>query len=205
MPKLFNFSDAKLRGDRYFWPDVPCIEGHHVPRFVANGRCAECWFQAMHGRSHTGADLAKGIADADFKRDRQAFVRSRQDRAGVGGPPNAGCGSLDAARKAAIKRLWQNARNRASVRGIKFSVRATEIELHRDCPVLGIPLIYRATSARSNSDACAVLERVSLERGYEVSNVTVMSARASRLRGDATNIELALMSGFFAFSLQPTD
>lgn len=151
----------------------------------------------MHGRSHTPNDLVRGEAAADTERNRRAFVRTRKRRLGDIYAGSLGVGGTLAARKAATKRLWQNARNRARVRGIPFSVRASEFELPMMCPVLGIPLAFHGAPTGPDADTCAVLERVQLDRGYEVGNVTVVSARASRLRGDATNTELKMVSEFF--------
>jgi hypothetical protein len=158
----------------------------------------------MHGRSHSTNDLLKGKAAADLERNRRAFVTTRKRRLGHIHSFRLDVGSLPAARKAATKRLWQNARSRAKVRRISFSIRASEFELPMNCPVLGTPLAFHSVAADSNADACAMLERINSDQGYELGNVAVMSTRASRLRGDATTAELASMARFFAPALGST-
>lgn len=79
------------------------------------------------------------------------------------------------------------AKQRAKRNALPFDLCKEDIELPKVCPVLGIPLKVSEGFFTDNSYS---LDKLIPELGYVKSNVTVMSMRANRLKGDSTLQEL---------------
>ena len=79
------------------------------------------------------------------------------------------------------------ARRRALTKGIPFGLRRDDVVLPEVCPVLGIPL---RVNNRRWQDSSPTLDRIDPKRGYVAGNVRVISARANRIKNDASSDEL---------------
>jgi len=75
------------------------------------------------------------------------------------------------------------ARNRATKRGLPFSLVAADIVIPVFCPVLGLRL-------GQNHDTAPSLDRIKPVLGYVKDNIRVISWRANTLRSNATIVEL---------------
>lgn len=86
--------------------------------------------------------------------------------------------------------LFERARKRARVSGLKFTISRDDIIIPTTCPVLGIPIrIGGARSAYSPS-----LDRIDPRRGYVPGNVRVISDRANRLKSNRSVDELTRLA-----------
>jgi len=85
--------------------------------------------------------------------------------------------------------LWKGARDRAKNKGLEFSITPENVynAMVSHCPVLGIEL---KTSDKFYWDASPSLDRIDSSRGYTPDNTWVISARANRIKSDATLEEL---------------
>lgn len=90
-------------------------------------------------------------------------------------------------RRTAAVRMVGNARTRARVHGVPFSITPDNICIPQFCPVLGIPLIVGEGLFTDNSPS---LDRFKPSLGYVPGNVYVISYRANRLKSNATIDEL---------------
>ncbi len=79
-----------------------------------------------------------------------------------------------------------SARYRARKFGFEFTLTRADIVIPELCPVLGVKL----TVGIRNSPTSPSLDRIDNTRGYVPGNVWVISARANRLKADASLAEL---------------
>lgn len=78
-------------------------------------------------------------------------------------------------------------RLRAQKHGIPFDLLPEDVIVPERCPVLGIPFV-RGT--KTLCDGSPTLDRMIPSLGYVRGNVTVISARANRIKSDASLAEL---------------
>lgn len=83
--------------------------------------------------------------------------------------------------------LWRTARQRALKKGIKFSIKVSDIIMPEYCPILGIKL---AIGDGRIEDASPSLDRIVNKKGYVKGNVHIISNRANRIKNDSTLQEL---------------
>lgn len=88
----------------------------------------------------------------------------------------------------AKERLISGAKGRAKDRGIEFIITVDSLIWPDVCPVFGTPLSYNGQTASRESRAS--LDRLDPSKGYTVDNTRVISARANRIKSDATLTEL---------------
>lgn len=82
-----------------------------------------------------------------------------------------------------LTRILQEAKWRATKRGIAFSITAGDVSIPEICPVLGIPI---GMSVGGRSDGSPSIDRIDTRKGYIPGNVLIVSWRANRLKSDAT-------------------
>lgn len=79
--------------------------------------------------------------------------------------------------------LWHDARRRAKLIKVPFTITVEDIKVTEKCPVLGIPLF---SGFRKMCDNSLTLDRIIPERGYVPGNICVMSNKANRIKNDGT-------------------
>ena len=90
------------------------------------------------------------------------------------------------------KMFWA-ARHRAKQNKLEFNLAIEDIVIPKKCPVLGIKLkCYRGLKAEPKrvSYNSPVLDRLNNDEGYIKNNINVISARANRIKTDATIAEI---------------
>jgi hypothetical protein len=86
---------------------------------------------------------------------------------------------------------------RAGRLGIPFSLTASDLyPLPSHCPVLGIPLVYQGGAQGALDDYLSV-DRIVPELGYTPENTVLVSARANRLKNNATLDEIQKLAAFY--------
>jgi hypothetical protein len=85
------------------------------------------------------------------------------------------------------KSMLTGAKRRAKLKRIEFSITINDIVMPDVCPILGMPLIVNERHAKENSPT---LDRVDVSNGYVPGNICVISARANRLKNDASLEEM---------------
>ena len=101
-------------------------------------------------------------------------------------------------RKAAPAEVWAhdtygNAKKRATAAGLEFSLTKDALlsMLGGSCPLLGIPL----TLGQSKSvDSSPTVDRKDPTKGYTIENCWVVSAKANRIKTNATSAEVAMVA-----------
>lgn len=96
-------------------------------------------------------------------------------------------------------KLLNSARQRASIKGLEFSITVDDIKIPKFCPVLGIELraSERAGTLPINKlQASPTIERIDNRLGYTPQNICVISHRANRLKCNGTLQELKAIVEF---------
>lgn len=93
--------------------------------------------------------------------------------------------------------MLQNARVRARLAGVPFTIVVSDIVIPTHCPILGTALAQKL-GVRGGGDTSPSLDKIEPGRGYVPGNVIVISNRANRLKSDATISELRDIASFYA-------
>lgn len=102
-------------------------------------------------------------------------------------------------RKNPEKVLFQEARKRAKVKNLDFSIELSDIIIPEVCPVLKTKLILLGENPDGKGGPTPnspTLDRVDSSKGYAKGNVRVISWRANKLKSDATLEELELLVAY---------
>lgn len=91
------------------------------------------------------------------------------------------------------RRLFSFAKCRAKKLGIPFNLSVDDINIPDVCPVFGTPF---SVEIGKRSDWAPSLDRLIPKLGYIKGNVSVISWRANRIKGDATLEELKMLVDF---------
>lgn len=87
-------------------------------------------------------------------------------------------------------RLLNYARRNAKRRGEECSLELNDIVIPEYCPVLGIKL---EPGSRSHQDCSPSVDRIDSTKGYFKDNVWIISARANRIKNNATIEEIGML------------
>lgn len=97
-----------------------------------------------------------------------------------------------------LVRIVQEAKVRATKRGLLFSITAEDLSIPDVCPVLGIPI---GMTYGARSDNSLSIDRIDSKKGYVEGNVRIISWRANRLKNDATLDELRAIVSYMENAL----
>ena len=87
-------------------------------------------------------------------------------------------------------RLLNYARRNAKRRGEECSLELKDIVIPEYCPVLGIKL---EPGSHSHQDCSPSVDRIDSTKGYTKDNVWIISARANRIKNNATLEEIGML------------
>lgn len=96
-----------------------------------------------------------------------------------------------------ISKIYSSLKSSAKKRGIEFTLDKADlwdIDIPLTCPVLGIPLEFSRGVATDNSVS---YDRIDNSKGYDKSNLMIISYRANRLKSDASLIEMKMLAEFY--------
>ena len=86
--------------------------------------------------------------------------------------------------------LWHKAKKRSEKSGVPFNIERSDVIIPETCPVLGIPLFITKGTIGDNSPT---IDKIIPEKGYVKGNIAVISARANRIKCDASLEEFELI------------
>lgn len=89
--------------------------------------------------------------------------------------------------------LVTGARRRARKLGLECTITVWDVEIPERCPVLGIPL---ARGTWQDRDGSPSIDRIDPAGGYTPDNIQVISAKANRMKNDATAADLLLFAAW---------
>lgn len=87
-------------------------------------------------------------------------------------------------------RLLNYARRNAKRRGEECSLELNDIVIPEYCPVLGVKL---EPGSHSHQDCSPSVDRIDSTKGYSKDNVWIISARANRIKNNATIEEIGML------------
>jgi hypothetical protein len=90
------------------------------------------------------------------------------------------------------KVLYENAKRRATRKGIVFNITVDDIHIPSVCPLLGIPLTADAFGMAE--DGSMSLDRINALYGYVADNIWVISNRANMIKSNASLQELKILT-----------
>lgn len=90
--------------------------------------------------------------------------------------------------------MCQQAKIRATRKGIEFNLSPNDLTIPSMCPVLGIPLFVSSGSVGYNSPT---LDRIDNSKGYIPENVIVVSFKANTIKNTASIEELEKVTTFY--------
>lgn len=94
------------------------------------------------------------------------------------------------------ERMFYEARKRAKIQGIPFSIEKQDILLPEFCPVLGLRLDYTQGTKGRPLDNSPSLDKIIPALGYVKGNIATISWRANVLKHDATLEEVVAIAGY---------
>lgn len=101
--------------------------------------------------------------------------------------------------------LYQTAKSRAKKSGLDFNLDITDIQIPKECPILGIPLFIRQGSKELGKNPNnPSLDRIDSSKGYIIGNVQVISWRANDLKKNGTYDEFLKLARFMENASQRT-
>lgn len=90
-----------------------------------------------------------------------------------------------------VGHMLLRSKERAKLKGYKFTLCREDVVIPSHCPILGIKL-----QRNCHRDYTPTLDRIDNSRGYEPDNICVISGRANRIKSDATLEELKAIVGY---------
>lgn len=85
------------------------------------------------------------------------------------------------------------ARSRAKKSGLDFNIDISDVSIPEKCPILLIPLFFTVGSQTDNTPC---LDRIDNTQGYVKGNVSVISHKANRAKGDLSADELQRLADY---------
>jgi hypothetical protein len=164
---IITRQQAKEQGLKTYYDGQPCIRGHNSVRYTKGEQCKQCCLDRSTRRWEQKKDEVKAIMRRYRKRIKSNFPLSTH---------------------------MSYIRSRALSKGIECTITEADIIIPERCPVLGIVL---QRSTRGFQDASPSVDRIDSTKGYVPGNVHVISARANRLKSDATIAELRALVDYF--------
>lgn len=96
-----------------------------------------------------------------------------------------------------VKTIYNNLKASAKKRNIEFDLKVTDLydlSYPITCPILNIPLQHNRGKPEDNSFS---VDRIDNTCGYVKDNLIVISYKANRIKNNATNKELQLLSNYY--------
>lgn len=180
---------AIINGEKTYFTGKQCPAGHIAARWVSTMGCTLCtaskadtWRSENpeHRRNYRNQYRTENI-EADRKHRRKYQRRANELR------------QLSRQRDP-IRFMVYAAKARAKKQGVAFDLLPQDITMPVMCPVLGVTLELNKTHQQ---DTSPTIDRIIPEKGYVRGNVIVVSARANRIKNNATVEEIQQVADFY--------
>lgn len=96
--------------------------------------------------------------------------------------------------------LWSLAKQRASEKGLQFTITPSDIVIPTLCPVLLFPLVVGKNNNQNKFNS-PTIDRIDNSKGYTPDNICVISYRANSLKSNATTQELTRVLAYMQGNL----
>lgn len=92
-----------------------------------------------------------------------------------------------------LNRMLVEAKSRAKLKGLEFSLKVEDVKWNSICPVLGIPISFQRNKGPGGDDNSPSLDRIDNTKGYVQGNVRLISNRANKLKNRMEKHEALLI------------
>jgi len=169
--EIKNRKQAKLDGNKLYFTNKICSNGHVSVRYVSTGNCKEC--NNMRIRDNPGKH--KQHVNKWLSKNPNYYPKRRAANYALN--------------------LWSHAKYRAKERNLEFNITVSDVVIPKMCPVFGKPFVIPVSSRTSIKDSSfsPTIDRIDNSKGYTKDNSHVISRRANTLKRDATIEELKLI------------
>lgn len=191
LQQIISRKQALDNGSTTYFTGKMCPAGHITDRWVSTHSCVEC----SRLRS---ADWRADDTNVDHRREyRRQYMRDnpdryREDRRRY--QPKATIKQKQYRKNDPLRFLLYAAKARAKLRNIPFELTPADLVLPTHCPILGMPIMLNEDIQQDNS---ITLDRLVPELGYVKENVIVISAKANRIKNDATIEDVQRVVDFY--------
>ena len=86
-------------------------------------------------------------------------------------------------------KMYNRAQQRSKKSGLEFTIERSDIQIPKNCPILGIPLVSHKGSAGGKNNSPS-LDRIDSSKGYTKDNIMVVSHLGNMMKSVATSEEL---------------
>jgi hypothetical protein len=155
------------------------LSDFHRAKRASDGRrpdCGICGNKANHQRRFARIDLAR-------ERDKKRLPQRKNYRL----------------RNLPIH-LWMDAKKRARLRNLEFSISVNDIVIPAACPVFGTSL---TAGTNTRKDDSPTLDRIDNKIGYVPDNIAIISWRANRLKSDGSIADFERLVAWLRFLKNP--
>lgn len=187
--EIVSRKQAVVNGDKTYFTGKQCPAGHTALRWVSTMGCVECtaskaavWRadNADHRRVYRNEYRAEHLDEERARRRKyQPRDTERQRRKRAEDP---------------IRFMVYAAKARAKQQDVAFDLSPQDLTIPNVCPVLGI--LLERNNTRQN-DGSPTIDRIIPRNGYVRGNVIVVSAKANRIKNNATVEEIQQVADFY--------
>ncbi len=192
---IIKRSQAIENNLKRYYTGIPCPLGHVCARMVAGRGCVECkklstkkWGnenreKMLDGKRKWAEKNPEKIKQynktSHIKNKITNKIKRNYDRS-----------------ENPKKYLLYSAKSRAKKKELEFNITLTDFDIPSHCPVLNIPLMANV-GGKTQKDYSPTIDRINLSKGYVVGNIIVVSAKANRIKNDATPKEIMMVASFY--------
>ena len=169
MINIITKQQAIAKKLKYYFTGKPCKYGHIAERSTNGSNCKVCHQQRTEKRTKEFLSIP-GNKEKINHRYRQTYKDNIEHNMLLG------------------------CQKRAKAKNIPISITKNDILIPTHCPVLGIPLLIGQDHCRDNWPS---VDRIVPSLGYIPNNIIIISARANRIKNDATLEELGKLYEFY--------
>lgn len=180
---------AIINGDKTYYTGKTCPKNHLSPRWVSTMGCVECSAAKAQAWRSENSEHRRAYRN-QYRTDNPEVERKHRRKY----QPRANELRQQSRQEDPIRFMLYAARGRAKKHGIEFDLLPQDLTMPTHCPVLGISLEMCTEYQRDRSPT---LDRIIPGLGYVRGNVIVVSAKANRIKNDATVEEIQQVADFY--------
>lgn len=187
--EIVTRKQAIVNGNKTYFTGKQCPHGHIATRWVSTMGCTECtaskavdWRAANseHRRKYRNQYRVQN-PEVDRKHRRKYQNRANELR-------------RQEHQQDPIRFMIYAAKGRSKKLNVPFDLQPQDLMLPERCPALDVLLERNVAHQRDNSPT---LDRIIPEKGYVRGNVLVVSAKATRIKNDASVDEIERVAAFY--------
>jgi hypothetical protein len=175
---IITAKQAKDKTLKQYFTGKPCPNNHVAPRWVSTHICSQCTAERAkdwrkQNPKHRQAYHLKWNSE---NKDKVKQHNKKQQ-------PKSRVRAYNKRHENVLRYLVYQAKARAKKIDVPFNITPNDIVMPTHCPVLGIKF---EIGVGRQIDASATLDRIIPSKGYVRGNVQVISAKANRMKNDAS-------------------